>query len=30
MVKHTITLDYEEVTDVTPDIRITLYMQGIL
>ena len=28
MVKHTITLDYEEVTDVTPDIRITLYNAG--
>ncbi|MBU0461810.1 MAG: beta-CASP ribonuclease aCPSF1 [Nanoarchaeota archaeon] len=27
-VKHTITLDYEEVTDVTPDIRITLYNAG--
>ncbi len=28
MVKHTITLDYEEVTDVTPDIRVTLYDAG--
>ena len=28
MVKHTITVDYEEVTDVTPDIRITLYNAG--
>ncbi|MBN1792084.1 beta-CASP ribonuclease aCPSF1 [Candidatus Woesearchaeota archaeon] len=28
MVKHTITLDYEEVTDVTPDIRITMYNAG--
>ncbi|MBI3050866.1 beta-CASP ribonuclease aCPSF1 [Candidatus Woesearchaeota archaeon] len=28
MVKHTITLDYEEVTDVTPDVRITLYDAG--
>ncbi len=28
MVKHTITLDYEEVTDITPDIRITLYNAG--
>ena len=28
MVKHTICLDYEEVTDVTPDIRITLYNAG--
>ncbi|MGM5480437.1 MAG: beta-CASP ribonuclease aCPSF1 [Nanobdellota archaeon] len=27
-VKHTITLDYEEVTDITPDIRITLYNSG--
>ena len=27
-VKHTITLDYEEVTDITPDIRITLYNAG--
>ena len=30
MVKHTITLDFEEVTDVTPDIRITLYNSGHL
>lgn len=30
MVKHTITLDYESVTDVTPDIRITLYNAGYL
>ncbi|MCX6710430.1 MAG: beta-CASP ribonuclease aCPSF1 [Candidatus Woesearchaeota archaeon] len=28
MVKHTITLDYDEVTDITPDIRITLYNAG--
>ena len=28
MVKHTITLDYGEVTDITPDIRITLYNAG--
>ena len=28
MVKHTIILDYEEVTDVTPDVRITLYNAG--
>ncbi len=28
MVKHTITLDYEEVTDVTPDVRITMYNAG--
>lgn len=28
MVKHTITLNYEEVTDVTPDIRITFYNAG--
>jgi uncharacterized protein len=28
MVKHTVTLDYDEVTDVTPDIRITLYNAG--
>ena len=28
MVKHTICLDYEEVTDITPDIRITLYNAG--
>jgi len=27
-VKHTITLNYEEVTDITPDIRITLYNAG--
>ncbi len=28
MVKHTICLDYEEVSDVTPDVRITLYNAG--
>jgi len=28
MVKHTITLEYEEVTDITPDVRITLYNSG--
>ncbi|MBS3134931.1 beta-CASP ribonuclease aCPSF1 [Candidatus Woesearchaeota archaeon] len=28
MVKHSIVLDYEEVTDITPDIRITLYDAG--
>jgi hypothetical protein len=28
MVKHTITLDYDEVTDITPDVRITLYNAG--
>ena len=28
MVKHTITLDYNEVSDVTPDVRITLYNAG--
>ncbi len=27
-VKHTITLDYGEVTDITPDVRITLYNAG--
>ncbi len=27
-VKHTITLNYGEVTDVTPDVRITLYNAG--
>ncbi len=27
-VKHTITLEYNEVTDITPDIRITLYNAG--
>lgn len=28
MVKHTICLEYEEVSDITPDIRITLYNAG--
>jgi KH/beta-lactamase-domain protein len=28
MVKHTICLDFDEVTDITPDIRITLYNAG--
>ncbi len=28
MVKHTITLEYDEVTDITPDVRITLYNAG--
>ncbi len=28
MVKHTICLDYNEVTDITPDIRITMYNAG--
>ncbi|MFW6013823.1 MAG: beta-CASP ribonuclease aCPSF1 [Nanoarchaeota archaeon] len=28
MVKHTIVLDYEEVSDVTPDIRITMHNAG--
>jgi len=28
MVKHTITLDFEEVSDITPDVRITLYNAG--
>jgi KH/beta-lactamase-domain protein len=28
MVKHTICLGYDEVTDVTPDVRITLYNAG--
>ncbi|MBU0757332.1 MAG: beta-CASP ribonuclease aCPSF1 [Nanoarchaeota archaeon] len=27
-VKHTITLNFEEVTDITPDVRITLYNAG--
>ena len=27
-VKHTVTLDYGEVTDITPDVRITLYNAG--
>ena len=28
MVKHTITVDYEEVTDITPDVRLTFYNAG--
>tara|TARA_Y100000310_G_scaffold344963_1_gene460819 strand:- start:4170 stop:6068 length:1899 start_codon:yes stop_codon:yes gene_type:complete len=28
MVKHTITLGWEEVTDITPDVRITFYNSG--
>lgn len=28
MIKHTITLEYEEVADITPDTRITLYDAG--
>ncbi len=28
VVKHTICLDYEEVTDITPDVRLTLYNSG--
>jgi len=28
MVKHTITLEYDEVTDITPDVRITMYNAG--
>ncbi len=28
MVKHAITLNYEEVTDITPDVRLTLYNAG--
>ena len=28
MVKHTITLNWEEVTDITPDIRLTFYNSG--
>ncbi len=28
MVKHTITLEFDEVTDITPDVRITLYNAG--
>jgi KH/beta-lactamase-domain protein len=28
MVKHTITLDWQEVTDITPDLRLTLYNSG--
>ncbi len=28
VVKHTITLDYEQVTDITPDVRLTFYNAG--
>ena len=28
MVRHTVCLDYEEVTDITPDVRITLHNAG--
>ncbi len=28
MVKHSIVLDYNEVTDITPDVRLTLYNAG--
>lgn len=28
MVKHTITIEYDEVTDITPDVRITMYNAG--
>lgn len=28
VVKHTICLDYEEVSDITPDVRLTLYNAG--
>lgn len=28
MVKHTITLDFEEVSDITPDVRLTFYNAG--
>jgi len=28
MVKHTVTLDFEEVTDITPDVRLTMYNSG--
>jgi KH/beta-lactamase-domain protein len=28
MVRHTVSLGYEEVTDITPDVRITLYNAG--
>lgn len=28
MIKHTVTLEYDEVTDVTPDFRLTLYNAG--
>jgi hypothetical protein len=28
MVKHTVCLDYDEVSDITPDVRLTLYNSG--
>ncbi len=28
MIRHTIAVDYEEVTDITPDVRMTLYNAG--
>ncbi len=28
MIKHTVTLEYDEVTDITPDVRLTLYNAG--
>src|SRR3989338_273422 len=28
MVKHTITVEFDEVTDITPDVRLTLYNSG--
>jgi KH/beta-lactamase-domain protein len=28
MVKHSVTLEFEEVTDITPDVRITFYNSG--
>jgi len=28
MVKHTITIDFESVTDITPDVRLTFYNSG--
>jgi KH/beta-lactamase-domain protein len=28
VVKHVITLDFEEVTDITPDVRLTMYNSG--
>jgi uncharacterized protein len=28
MIKHTVTLEFDEVTDITPDVRITLYNAG--
>ena len=28
LIKHTVTLEYDEVSDITPDVRITLYNAG--